>query len=169
MSKAHPHFAGRTTVYDMGCYTTSATHVAEWMRVLSCFSGYLNLEPGTLLSDMAEPLLLASNGTIGLLEKWLWTCKQVTECRGLPITEEVIRRHAPPIFEQQRISDDIRRGVDSLRNFAPTAELRAPGAGGRGQPREVPDSSTRPKERRRAFESSPRRIQIKGIEIYQGD
>jgi hypothetical protein len=164
----HPHFAGRTITYDIGRYTTAPEHVAEWKRILARFSQYLTLEPRSLLMDLADAFLLAANGTIGLLEKWLWMCKQIADAKGGPITADLVRKCAPPVLEQQRIAEDIRRGVEALRNVPNVKNERKDAAIDKGGATESSAVPIKAKDKRRAFESSPRRIIIKGIEVYEG-
>lgn len=165
----HPHFAGRTITYDFGRYTQSTEHMTEWKRILACFSQYLHLEPSSLLLDIADALLLAANGTIGLLEKWLWACKQYADATRKAITIDVIKLFAPPLSEQKIIADDISKGIRALSN-GPAVKEQPPNEGVPKKDADVtPHTPKGSKEKRRPFESSPKRIEIKGIEIYQDD
>lgn len=165
----HPHFAGRTIVVDMGGYTDSPAHREEWVRILKHFSQYLHLEPSGLLLDLADVMLLAANGVFGLVEKWLWACKQYSEATHRPITIDVIRSFAPPFREQKRIAEDIRCGKEALRNVPNVVVARVENAGDARTSSPPPRTTNRNGGNRRAFERSPRRIEMKGIEIYRDD
>lgn len=165
----HPHFAGRTITYDFGRYTQTTEHMTEWKRILACFSQYLRLEPNSLLLDMADALLLAANGTIGLLEKWLWACKKYADATSKAITIDVLQAFAPPLSEQKIIADDISKGQQALSNVPKVKKQSQEDEASKKEANVTPHTSKTSKTKRRPFESLPRRIEIKGIEIYQCD
>lgn len=166
----HPHFAGRTVVYDIGRYTDSLMHREEWKRILDHFAKYLDLEPRCLLLDFVDVILLVTNGVIGLAEKWLWMCKQYAEATHKPITIDVLRSFAPSLNEQRIIAEDIRRGTQALKNLpdmAKTTPVSTPTSPSDGASSSKAES--KPRSTRRPFERAPRRIKMSGFEIYQDD
>lgn len=166
------HFAGRVIIYDFSGYENTPEDLREWARILQTFSNHLPLSPKRLLVDRAEAILRATNGSVGLLEKWLWACRTYASIKSRPIDIEVLRKWAPSLEEQRAIATDIARGkkaLETLPTFAPRL------AAGEQQPRttvrsgEAAPISTDGRNQRKPFERSPRRTVISDIELYIDD
>lgn len=65
---------------------------------------------------MAGPLLTLSNGTVGLLDKWLWTAWQQAKADGKLIGMSTLKKAAPSLKEYQAIRADISEGREALRS-----------------------------------------------------
>lgn len=106
------HFAGRLVCVELSPYTDTEDDFIEWLRVVKCLSGHIQLRSRTLLVDMAEELLHASNGSIGLLVKILWSAQSVSS--GGLIDKRAISASLPSKSEHEQIYKDIVRGKLAL-------------------------------------------------------
>jgi len=167
----NPHFIGRTIIYEFSAYESTPEDLKEWARIVKSFGSYLSLSPGTLLMERTEALLKATNGVLGLLEKWLWACKAYAEAKGRPIDLATLRMWAPSINEQRIIADDIKKGKDALR-LLPLANSRSFPSATTTSPHSVNGSDGEPPRRRsdrKPFQRSPKRTEMAGLEVYIDD
>lgn len=121
-------------------------------------------------------MLRATNGSIGLLEKWLWACKTYASAKERSIDIDVLRMWAPSVDEQRVIAEDISRGKKALERYPslsrkvvqvdrycapepPTIDVTA-------GPEAI--EKTR-KPSRKPFERAPKRTVMSDLELYVDD
>lgn len=166
------HFAGRTIIYDFAAYESTPEDLHEWARILKSFGDYLPLSPRTLLVQRAETILRAANGSIGLLEKWLWACNTYAVAKRCPVDFEVLRMWAPSVNEQKVIANDIKRGKEALARLptiGPTSASKSVSQLQGTSPSQAAAVSPIPKNTRKPFERSPKRTETADLEIYIDD
>lgn len=124
------HFCGRVINFDFGHYSAKIPDdVESWVRILKTYSKHLDLMPKSLLLDEALNLLHWNNGTLGLLDKHLWSASILAKARHQPMDKTILRACAPPEKERRAIAEDIRRGNEALQpssNFATPTEPQPP-------------------------------------------
>jgi hypothetical protein len=160
------HFAGRTVVHDFGYYRPNVdADRFEWRRILKSFASSLSLERETLLDEYAVELMIGAHGVIGLVDKWLWTAKQIADDDGCAINAEILRASSPTIAEQITIAADIKDGQYALRRSGllnvPLGEAESKKAA------KVTDDTNRKSKKGRPFERKPKRIQMNGFELIE--
>lgn len=111
------HFAGRLFIVEFPPYIKSSVDEMEWTDILMTLETYLNVNSKGLLVSMADELLIASNGTYGLLEKILVWAKVNAIVRKCKITRELIRSGYPPENERILIQADITKGQEALKKY----------------------------------------------------
>lgn len=132
------HFCGRLISFDFGYYAAnSLADIESWARILKTYSGKLDLKPKTLLLDEAINLLHWNNGTVGLLDKHLWSCSVQAKARHQLIDKALLRACAPPEKERRAVAEDIRKGNEALR---PSSSFATPPASLSPEKREGPDA-----------------------------
>lgn len=167
-----PHFCGRVITFDFGHYQSSnPSDVDAWDRILKTYSGSLDLSPKSLLNDEANNLLHWSNGTVGLLDKHLWSCKVMAKAHNTPIDKKILHACAPPERERRAIAQDIKNGIEALRSSSPlrvASQDSSPSESSDGtNSSELKKSST--KADLRPFERRPNRHASEKVEIYDDD
>lgn len=120
------HFAGRLLVVEIPPYGDTEEDFLEWLRILKTLSRYLPLQTPDLLVEEAERLLIAANGSFGLLEKILW--KALVHCKstGEMIDMGLLRDCLPSHSEHKRVAADIDAGREALRSLKPTSLFSEP-------------------------------------------
>lgn len=164
-----PHFCGRVINFDFGHYSASSPDdIESWARILKTYSGKLDLKPRTLLLDEAINLLHWNNGTIGLLDKHLWSCSIQAKARHQPIDKMILRACAPPERERKAVAEDIRKGKEALQ---PSSQFTVPPAS-----RRPPQEKDRPDENRDGsrqgnppFERKPNRNAAAEVALHDDD
>jgi hypothetical protein len=147
------HFCGRVISFDFGHYSTSSgDDIDTWARILKTYSGKLDLKPKTLLLDETINLLYWNNGTVGLLDKHLWSCSVQAKARHQPIDKAILEACAPPEKERKAVEEDICKGKEALRpssSFAiPSASQPTQQADRTGAKKNVPGQGSPPFQRR---------------------
>lgn len=163
------HFCGRVINFDFGYYSTeSPSDIESWARILKTYSNKLDLKPKTLLLDETINLLSWNNGTLGLLDKHLWSCSIQAKSQHLPIDRALLRACAPPERERRSVATDIRRGKDALRpssyfSSAPNPPKSSPPEGGAQEKRGDDHSKKKP------FERNPNRSAASDVALHDND
>lgn len=147
------HFAGRLIVIEIPPYGHSKEDFVEWRRILKTLSSYLPLQTPSLLIDEGEQLLVASNGSYGLLEKIIWRALVQCESSGTPIDRRLLRESLPSHSEHKMIAADIEAGRAALNTLAPMQAQIAP----------VPQRAIRP-AKQRPFKRNPDRNIARRVE-----
>jgi len=140
------HFAGRLHVIDFPPYGDSSADLREWEKIVKRMGSYLPLADKELLTDEAEWLRSATNGSVGLLEKMLFSCKVAAQAHSVMITKAMLRHHAPPQRENAEILRDNESGQEALSKYSVV------------RPRRLDAGPS--KKRRRPFQQRPTRRPI---------
>lgn len=106
------HFAGRLVCVELPPYTSTASDLNEWEKIIKFLSKCVAVSPKTLLLDEAEELLDATNGCFGLLEKLLWSASATSGDQN--ITRTSLHAAFPSKREHEAIQVDIRSGRAAL-------------------------------------------------------
>lgn len=120
------HFAGRLIVVDFPPYEDNPTDLGTWASILKTLSQHLSLESNQLLLDYALPLRNGTNGSFGLLQKWLWQCSVAAKQANKPIDKSLLLSFAPPKAEHAAIRRDIEAGREALSKLSPVVPSQAP-------------------------------------------
>lgn len=142
------HFAGRLVIVDFPCYSTSAEDMEEWARVVKTFSEFLPLRSRSMLLDHSEYLLLATCGSVGLLEKHLWMAGTKARAGSTTMTWEDVKSALPGAKQRDVVLRDIEKGRKALERLPSalsenTKKRKSAAAKASGRPFE-----TKPKRRR---------------------
>lgn len=162
------HFCGRVISFDFGYYSSSSlADIESWARILKTYSGNLDLKPKTLLLDEAINLLHWNNGTVGLLDKHLWSCSVQAKARHEPIDKILLRVCAPPEKERRAIAEDIRKGKEALQ---PSSNFAIPSASQPSKKDESPDTKKDdPKRGTHPFQRKPNRNASVEVALHDDD
>lgn len=123
------HFSGRLHVIDFPPYGDSGADLDEWAKIVKRMGSYLPLADKELLIEEAEWLRSATNGSVGLLEKLLFSCKVAAHAHSVMITKAMLRDHAPTQKENTAILRDIESGQEALSKYSvarPTRNAAGP-------------------------------------------
>ena len=142
------HFAGRLVIVDFPCYSTSPEDLEEWARVVKTFSGYLPLCSKSMLLDHSEYLLLATCGSIGVLEKHLWQAGTRARARNTKLTWRDVKAALPGKKQRDVVLRDIEKGRNALEKL--------PGVLSERSEKRKPVAT---KGRSKPFETNPKRRQ----------
>lgn len=112
------HFAGRLHVIDFPPYGEGGADLDEWDKIVKRMGSHLPLANRKLLVDEAEWLRRATNGSVGLLEKLLFSCKVAAQAHSVTITRAMLREHAPTQKENEAILRDIESGQEALSRYS---------------------------------------------------
>lgn len=141
---------------------------ASTRRLLKTYSSKLDLKPKTLLLDEAINLLHWNNGTVGLLDKHLWSCSIQAKARHQSIDKMILRACAPPERERRAIAEDIKKGKEALQ---PSSQFAVPPAS-----RRPPQEKERPNEKRDGsrqgnppFQRKPNRNAAAEVALHDDD
>lgn len=140
------HFAGRLVIVDFPPYDNNPHDLEAWASIIKSLSAHLPLTSNQLLLDHTLKLRDATNGSFGLLQKWLWQCRIVAESTRVRIDKNLLFRFAPPKAEHSAIRRDIESGRRALEKF----EFATP----------EPSSSSATTKRPTPFQQRPRRRNI---------
>jgi hypothetical protein len=140
------HFAGRLVIIEFPPYIEADRD--HWLSILKTLGRHLPLDSKHTLISNWEILLSGSNGTYGLLDKWLWQCKLEAERKNVLIDKGMLLRLAPPEAERAAIADDIKKGRDALAKISERMGVRAKGEASLG-PKDKPGPQRVP------FETKP--------------
>jgi hypothetical protein len=158
------HFAGRVTTYDYGSYSpNNPVDVNEWKKVSKTFSVRLDLEPETLLTDRVLYTMVRCNGTVGVFERWLWSCKCHAAARSKRIDFDLLHACSPPAKEIAATKSDIELGRSAL------AALPVPRSKPKAKAEEDKGATAPKKAERKPFERSPNRSAAETIEVLDED
>ena len=141
------HFAGRLVIVDFPCYSTSAEDLIEWARIVKTFSEYLPLQSKDLLLEHIEYLLMATCGSVGVLEKHLWIASRRALATNATLSWPDIKASLPSIKQRDVVLRDIEKGAKALE--------RLPNALS-GSTKKKSKVSAK-KSARRPFETAPKR------------
>ena len=157
------HFCGRVINFDFGHYSASSLDdIESWLRIPKTYGAKLDLKPKTLLVDQAINLLHWNNGTVGLLDKHLWSCSIQAKARHQPIDVTILRACAPPEKERKTVADDIKKGKEALQ---PSSSFTTPSA---PRPQKEPPSEKKDgaKQDSPPFQRKPNRNAAMGIAVH---
>ena len=140
------HFAGRLVVVDFPPYENNPQDLEAWASIIKSLSTHLPLTSNQLLLDHTLKLRDATNGSFGLLQKWLWQCRVVAESAHRRIDKNLLFSFAPPKAEHSAIRRDIEAGRRALERF----EFVTPSV----PPKSAPSRASKP------FQQRPRRRYI---------
>ncbi|UOF14487.1 hypothetical protein IEQ11_22660 [Lysobacter capsici] len=162
------HFCGRVISFDFGHYSVSSPDdIKSWARILKTYSSKLDLKPKSLLLDEAINLLHWNNGTVGLLDKHLWSCSIQAKARHQPIDRTILRACAPPEKERKAVAEDIRKGKEALQ---PSSQFAVPPASQPPQKKDQPDvSKDGHKQGTPPFQRKPNRNVAVEIALHDDD
>jgi len=144
-----PHLAARIIPIHVRPYGDSASDRKAWASIVSAMaaSSSLKIADPTMVDEMADELLIACHGLIGLLESVLIDAQIKSSGSNKGITRKIILECLPKSVAWAAIDTDVRRGrrlMDEL--FDPAAKPR---------PSSVKKSGGT--KARRPFERSPTR------------
>ncbi|MFC6184058.1 hypothetical protein [Pseudoxanthomonas japonensis] len=162
------HFCGRVLSFNFGHYgACNPDDLESWARILKTYSGKLELSPKSLLLDEAVNLLHWNNGTVGLLDKHLWSCSVQARARHMYIDRALLRACAPPERERKAIAEDIRRGEEALQS---SSQFSIPSSGKSRQEEEGPgDKADNSSQRNTPFQRAPNRNAAAEVVVHDDD
>lgn len=162
------HFCGRVISFDFGNYSPSNPgDIESWVRILKTYSDKLDLRPKALLIDQAINLLYWNNGTVGLLDKHLWSCSVQARARQQPIDKAILGACAPPERERRAVAEDIRKGKEAL---LPSSSFTVPSVPQPSQRNDRSDAKGgEPRRRNPPFQRKPNRNAAVEVTLHDYD
>lgn len=115
------HFSGRLMIVELAPYTDVDDDILIVAGILKRLEeeGCLRFEKLGLLTGYARPLLIANNGSVGLIMNQLYEAQAIANSEGRKINEDILLRTMPPEAVRLKIKEDIKRGQDALKKFDP--------------------------------------------------
>lgn len=165
------HFCGRVLNFDYGNYSMDVPDdVESWARILKTYSGKLDLNPKALLLNQTVNLLYWNNGTLGLLDKHLWQCREQAKARHQAIDLALLKACAPPERERRTIALDIKKGQEALQTSADFPTPGSESAASKDQSKPAPKGKNEPvKQRHPPFERNPNRNAAMEVALHEND
>lgn len=113
------HFSGRLMTVELAPYSDVDDDILIVAGILKRLEeeGSLPVEKLGLLTGYARPLLIANNGSVGLIMNQLYEAQAIAQAEGRKIDEAILLRTMPPEAERLKIAEDIRKGQRALRKF----------------------------------------------------